>query len=144
MTNEESRELKKLYRDIAKKLHPDINPNVTEKDKLLWIRVNDAYRNGDIEELRTLSIMTENIKEYIELEDKNIIDSINDKILSIEKQIIIIIEQINSINSQFPLNIKEQLRNKKWVNERKNEILEKIQILTEKREFLEHLLSEFV
>lgn len=60
MTKEESAEFKKLYRNIVKKLHPDINPNVTENEKLLWLRVNEFYSNVILQELTMLRFVNLN------------------------------------------------------------------------------------
>ena len=46
LSEEESKKLKQLYRSLAKKLHPDLNPKQTEKVKNQWQRAMDAYRMG--------------------------------------------------------------------------------------------------
>lgn len=45
LSKEDAKELKNIYKNLAKRLHPDIN-DCDEKDKLLWVRVCTAYKNG--------------------------------------------------------------------------------------------------
>lgn len=47
-------ELKRLYRQIVKRLHPDVHPNPTEREKDLLNRANKAYKAGDLEEMRRI------------------------------------------------------------------------------------------
>jgi hypothetical protein len=50
--------LKELYRDLARRLHPDVNVELDEKRKNLWHQVQEAYENRDVERLETLSLMS--------------------------------------------------------------------------------------
>ena len=45
---ERSGELRKLYRELAKQLHPDVNNNLTQEQIQLWHLVKEAYENGDL------------------------------------------------------------------------------------------------
>lgn len=45
---------KELYRKIIKKLHPDVNPNVTEREKELFRKATEAYEKGDIATLQEI------------------------------------------------------------------------------------------
>jgi hypothetical protein len=47
--------LKRLYRDLARRLHPDANPTQGEREQALWQRVQEAYRDGDLARLRVLA-----------------------------------------------------------------------------------------
>ena len=45
---------KELYRKIVKKLHPDMNPDVTEHELELFHRATKAYEEGDIMTLQAI------------------------------------------------------------------------------------------
>ena len=55
MSAAEAKRFKSLYRNLAKKLHPDLQPVQTEEVKRLWQRAMDAYRIGDLEKLEILN-----------------------------------------------------------------------------------------
>src|SRR4051812_47418466 len=44
-----------LYRDLARKLHPDLNPSLSSHERDLWHEVRAAYEARDLEALETLS-----------------------------------------------------------------------------------------
>lgn len=57
LTDEENKELKKLYRQIVKSLHPDINPDVSSAQITLFENAVNAYKNGDLPTLRIIGSM---------------------------------------------------------------------------------------
>lgn len=57
LSDEDSKELKKLYRAIVKSLHPDMNPEVTEAQIKLLENVVTAYKGGDLATLRIINEM---------------------------------------------------------------------------------------
>ena len=48
LNEEESAQLKKLYRGIVKSLHPDLNPAISNGEKDLFYKASDSYEQGDI------------------------------------------------------------------------------------------------
>jgi len=61
--NEKSTELKRLYRSLAKKFHPDQNDYFTEEIKDYWLLIMNAYNKGEIENLKILSLITSSLTE---------------------------------------------------------------------------------
>ena len=57
MPEEEWQRLRKVYRRLASRLHPAINPDLTPEYKTVWEYVSSAYRNGELEELETLATL---------------------------------------------------------------------------------------
>lgn len=127
---EDSIELRKIYKTIAKSLHPDVNPNITESQKELWFLFKNAYENGDLDKMKSIQIVyadeLKKTNEYqIELSEK-------DTILQIEtlKQGIVDLEtRKKELNKQFPFDIAEQIRDEEWVQEKQNLIFEEIKKL---------------
>ena len=102
--------LKDLYRKIIKKLHPDVNPNATEREQELFRRATQAYEDGDIETLQeiydevfsgagTESEQTDNLSpdELLEIKRK------------LEEQIRVLQADLNEIKSRNPYRYKELL-----------------------------------
>ncbi len=52
--NSPAEELKSLYRKIVKRLHPDVCPDPTEREKDLLNKANAAYASGDLKTIRRI------------------------------------------------------------------------------------------
>ena len=46
--------LKTVYRAVVRRLHPDMNPGLSDYDRQLWYEAQSAYEKGDIERLETI------------------------------------------------------------------------------------------
>lgn len=125
---EHSAELRRLYRQLAKELHPDVNPDLTENQINLWYAVKNAYEYGDLESLRALSVIVRD-EEF----SANILSAKDFKLqiellkAGIEK----LLAEIKQIRSAFPFNIEENLRDEEWVD-KQNEQTEIL--ITQERE----------
>lgn len=54
-------ELKRVYRILAKRLHPDMHGGQDKERAALFLLAQGAYRNGDIETMRSLEIATRHL-----------------------------------------------------------------------------------
>jgi hypothetical protein len=109
---ERSAELRKLYRSLAKELHPDVNPDLTENQKNLWYAVRRAYEHGDLESLRALSVMAQDVESHA---NKLSADDFQLQIELLKAGIEKLVAEIEQIHSEFPFNIEIDLRNEEWV-----------------------------
>ena len=107
--------IRKIYREIAKMIHPDINPE-TEKDQMLmelWNRVVIAYKCNNLKDLEELQVMISRT-----LTDKGIdtskivVEDIEDKIRRIEEEIKTILST-DPYNYRYVLNDPEATAQKK-------------------------------
>ena len=125
---ERSVELRKLYRQLAKELHPDVNQNLTEQQINLWHAVRRAYEYGDLESLRALSVMANDAENSSEnLSD----DELSTQIELIKAGIEKLLSDIRQIRSTFPFNIEKELRNEEWVaeqNRQTDQLIEEAQM----------------
>jgi len=120
LSDEEARELKKLYRRIVKVLHPDLNPNLTQAQINLFNNAVNAYENGD---LNTLRIIIEMVSESISSDNHK--DAITQ--LAQEKERLVdllksVKESIERIKSEFPYTVKELIRDPSKIAARKAEL----------------------
>ncbi len=128
----ESKLLRDLYRKLVKILHPDINKNMSKKEKILWQRLQDAYRNGDLEEMKLIDMLAEK-KGRIEEEKSQNLDNI---IVDYGKKIRKLSDEIVEILSSFPFDIEEKLKDKNWVKDKVAEYRKKI---NEKEKYIKNL-----
>ncbi|MBE5924693.1 MAG: hypothetical protein E7271_09550 [Lachnospiraceae bacterium] len=111
---------KKIYRRLAKRLHPDINKKTNDNDilKEYWNRIVVAYHKSDIEELEDLEVLVRNTME--ELGDVGFEIDYSD----IEKRIERVERQINDIINTEPYIYGEILNSEERKEELKNNLQE--------------------
>ena len=116
----DDRELKTLYYRLAKKLHPDLNPNLTEEHKRLWRRVQAAYESGDLDELRALTVLAD--RTLLPVSDASSLQRLAEEQHTLERQIRRLMEEIERIESHPPLTMRHELASAGWVRTRREAI----------------------
>ncbi len=117
---EQDRELKKLYYALVKLLHPDVNPDLSDDQRRLWLRVQDAYDARDMQELKALLLLAE--------KGANVppppasLDVLRKEQETLSKQITATLERIEHIESQPPFTLRNDLENEAWVASRRDEL----------------------
>lgn len=118
-------ELKRLYRMIMKKLHPDANPNATEKDKALLLKAQKAYAEGDLETLREIADQlddTDITEKYSDNPDD--IAKLRELRAKLAEKVEILLAHIDEIKNSFPYTEKDFLANEEAVKARQEELAE--------------------
>lgn len=122
LSEEENKELKKLYRKIVKVLHPDINPEVSVAQVKMLDNAVNAYKNGD---LATLRIIGEMMGEHL-LPEKNqdAFTQLKEEKERLDKMLRSMKESIDKIKSDYPYKVKDILEDEKKVEQKKAELEE--------------------
>ncbi|MDD3521161.1 MAG: hypothetical protein PHU65_08025 [Actinomycetota bacterium] len=155
MPQKESRQLQNLYRELVKKLHPDVNETQTEKQKLLWNQTQQAYQNGDIEELKTIKLLLEDTdkdsrgkEEYDGSSDKaskeSALKNIEKTISLLKEKVFKIMEYIKELKSEFPFTIEYNIKDDEWVSRKNREISEKQEIIKSQIKDLKDVIDSLV
>lgn len=143
LSSDDSKLLKKSYKELILKLHPDLNENLSEEDKLLFIKVVESFEEGDLDSLIIFNELLTNDLEKEESDDS--FEKLKEKISFLNKKIDLKSEEIDKIKSSYPYNKKELLENEKEVKILKNDlnqILKEYDMAYEKyKEKLEKLLK---
>ena len=90
LSQEEVKEVKRLYRRLVKLVHPDLNPHQTKEQKELWHQLQEAYQNNDLvwlRELNVLIVFKTKGHEEVEIED------LEDKIEVMREEIALLKEE---------------------------------------------------
>ncbi|HOA35004.1 MAG TPA: hypothetical protein PKV91_01325 [Bacillota bacterium] len=141
LSAEESRELRRLYRELVRKLHPDLNETLPDNFKYLWDRVLTAYRNGDLEELQTLSLLLSEHKEELPPEPSTMEQLVAD-IKKLEQKIRKLLEEISKMQEQFPFSYQEKLADPAWIAAQKENIEKQIAEMERHRQTYQSILAE--
>ncbi|MBQ6962104.1 MAG: hypothetical protein IJP79_00140 [Paludibacteraceae bacterium] len=135
---EETTEIKAIYRMLVKHLHPDINPDLSEQEKELFLIAQIAYSQGDLEKLRELSLAIK--AEKIGQGDK-CHGEIQEYIDKLKEKINILKEKISGLEAMFPFTLKDKLADENWIKEEQKKDQDAIKELTEKRNHLAKIVE---
>lgn len=124
----ETRELQTLYRRLAKRLHPDLNPRQTERERNLWLQVADAYRDGALEELRTLNLLVgdESTAETGDDPNSSVLDALRRRRDELRAHIERALAQLAHIKLNAPYTLQEKLNDVAGLAARAAELREQI------------------
>lgn len=120
LTDEENKELKKLYRKIVKALHPDINPDVSEAQVNLFDNAVQAYKNGDLGTLRIIGEMVGNSP--LPEQHKDALTQLSEEKDRLQNLLKAIRDSIEEIKSEYPYTMKEILEDKEKTEQKKQEL----------------------
>ena len=120
LSDEENKKLKKLYRKIAKALHPDINPDVSEAQVQLFDNAVSAYKSGDLGTLRIISEMVGN--NPLPEQHKDAMTQLVEERERLEGLLESIRESIENIKSEYPYTMKDILEDTKKTEQKKQEL----------------------
>jgi hypothetical protein len=123
-------DIRKIFRRLAKALHPDVNPDLSLTKKEIWNKVLWAYEHGDVEQLKALEIIyakdiseSENAKNEM---SENELELLNH---TLSEGIKVLEQQIAELNHSFPFSLREQVLNEEWVNSERSKLQLQIQEL---------------
>lgn len=115
-TPERSGEIRKLYRELAKQLHPDVNTNLTREQVQLWQLVKEAYEHADLEKLKAMRLVYEKeLSATTEAVKAIAPEEITLRLQVLKEGIKVLQEQILQIKSQFPFTVEQQIKDEAWV-----------------------------
>lgn len=139
-TPQRSAELRSLFKQLAKQLHPDANQGLTAAQKEIWHLVKNAYQTGDLEKLKALQVVYEKeINNLQEAEQAFTEEELQLRNVSLKEGIRILNEEIKNIKAQFPFTIEQQIKDDVWVDEQAAIIKKEITELGEyEKELVQH------
>ena len=128
LSDEEIKEVKKLYRKIVKALHPDMNPDVSGVQMQLFENAILAYKNGDLETLRIIGEMVGN--DPLPEQHQDTMTQLVAERERLQGLLKSIRESIENIKSEYPYTMKD--------------ILEDAEKTEQKRQELEGILEQYM
>ncbi len=137
LTDSGMKKVKELYHELAKMLHPDINPGIAGNRDLkdLWYEVSDAYVRNDLKRLQELKVLAASaLKGLGEKRVRVHVPDLGEKIGAIKVE-------IEEIKATEPYTLKFLLEDEKKVLEAKKKLLGRIKEFKEYRENLNGILK---
>lgn len=145
MSAEKKEEFKKLYHKLVKKIHPDLHPELPPMATVLWGRIQDAYKTGDLSELTLLADMVDELftgELEMETVDLNPVKYLQQQYDLLAERLEQLKEQIRTLYTQPPLCHLELLNNPQEVLKKREELDAQIKQLEETVEMLKKVLKE--
>ena len=116
LSDEETRELKSLYRKIIKLVHPDLCGTQSGEFMNLYQRAVMAYKNGNLEALRIIFLLIDQGAEPEEDTDRiSLLEEEEKRLVSLMESVR---EEMKKIRSTFPYTMKELLQSPEKTEER--------------------------
>lgn len=112
VTDENVREIRRIFYKIAKRIHPDLAGEFTEAKKDIWEKVQDAYKRNDLEAMAEYEYIVDNLFiEDAEIDVKHLTEEIDklERIIEEYKQ------KSKNIIESFPYNLKGLLHDDYYV-----------------------------
>lgn len=134
ISEEETQKLKEIFRLLCKRLHPDLNPNQTEDEKDLFIKVKAAYdlqRLSDLQEI--LLYLDDSNKEKLILISG---DEKVERIKHLENQVSSLKLKIDQLKQSFPFSIEKLVYDEDYIVRKQEEL--RNQIKTSEEEIIKY------
>jgi hypothetical protein len=136
----EKLELKQIYKRLVHRLHPDLHPEQTEWERELFLKVQEAYRNEDLERLRQLEAELNAGVPFSSMGSDSIEDW-EERVQKLKEQIAAIEEEIYKIEHDFPFTYRYKLNDKEWIVAQQEEINVRIERLQHEKERLQKIVE---
>lgn len=144
LTKEDTILIKKLYRKIVRILHPDLNPEITDREKELFYNATQSYKLGDISTLKIIYdiISSDNIDKEKNLTGKSLIDEVK----RLEDLVKKVQNNIDIIKSQTPytwkIYIEDENKKIKKLNDLEKQIKSYEEAIKSQEECIKELLRD--
>ena len=122
----DSRELKRLHRELIKRLHPDLHPGQSSEEARFFMVAQAAYEQGNLEMLRAVAVATEGMGG--EPDDPSLpADEAAAELELVLAHERVVRQQLDELQHSNPYALKEKLEDGAWVVARASELKRQIE-----------------
>jgi hypothetical protein len=132
-----AQKIKEVYKTIVKKLHPDINPNVTDEEKDLLLKAQAAYDMSNLDALNAILLSMDMKTPSVAYNP----EGIKEQLAKLEVHVAKLKSQVEELEGKFPFSFRNKLADERWI-EAEQESLEAdiTALMQEKNKYTEYLL----
>ena len=132
LSEEEIAALRRAYHDAAKKLHPDLNPNLPDGAKALWLQIQKAHADNDWKTLSFLTGLVDDVvsgEDPFESADEDAVEALAKSVAAIERKCEDIRKRMDEIENRPPVSYREFLADPAKVDERRAQLRAQMEAL---------------
>jgi hypothetical protein len=123
MKHADAAELRRLYRKLAKRLHPDMHAGDAGEQTDLFVLAQAAYHKGDIEALRSLEVATRHLDALEEdLQHVTDADALAQELELARIEEGVVQERLRELEECEEMRLGQLLASPQWVTERTTEL----------------------
>ena len=121
------KELKRLYRQAVKNLHPDLHPEADEADRRKLDRAIRAYRAGDLRTLRAVcETSARSTEESAAEEEISSLDLLRQKVRNLRAGVKFFNRELERIKQQYPYTMRVYLEDEEQAKAKQKELEQQI------------------
>lgn len=134
--------LKALYRKIVKRLHPDVHPNPTEREKELLNQASEAYQHGDLEALQRIwdELSGADAPEEQFADTPEGIEKLKELLIRLKARMTALEKEIRQIRSDYPYTLRSFLQDEQAVEQKRQRLKKQL----EKTREMDRQLAEYI
>lgn len=121
----EEYEAQQLYRQIVKKLHPDV-AGITPEFNRFWNNIQDSYKSTDVQRLRIFYQTIVNNPENTHTDNNREEVALKTEIQDLQYNLNKMRNRLKQIQNQEPYVFKEKLKDRIWIATRKQKLMLKL------------------
>ncbi len=131
-----------MYRELVKKLHPDVNEHLPDNYKHMWDRVLTAFKMGDLEEMQTLALLYVDQKESVA--EISTMEQLAADIEHLKEKIKRLLKILAEMQNDFPFNLQDKLEDREWIKTQKEAILKELKEYQAQKQVYSALLKDLL
>ena len=135
---EQVRELQTLFRQLAKRCHPDANPAGGEEARALWLRISAAYAAGDLDALRALALLADGLPH----DAGPGADGVRERRDRLRAAVTRLVAELAALETQFPFTLRERLDDPEWMQAQRDTLAARRDQLADERLLLEAAIAQ--
>ncbi len=132
----ELRQIRSLYRELVKLLHPDLNPVTPERSRL-WLQVQQAWQQGDAQGLELLADLARRLEGRATWEETSALDRLTAERDRLKAHVQRVAARLQELRHSFPCDHQERLSDPGWVEEQDRENRKVLELELRSREALQ-------